>query len=86
MKIDVEGVELEVLKGGIQTLQDKVNGIILEVSFVRKGRKSDNYIKIFEFLNKCNFYLRDIYGIKRKIVGNKSIINEIDCVFKKYKK
>ncbi|NVM04570.1 MAG: FkbM family methyltransferase [Candidatus Helarchaeota archaeon] len=83
IKIDVEGVEYEVLEGGQDTLKNKVDSIIIEISLIRKGRKSDNLIRVFDFLYKTGFYLFDIYNLTKKTHGNTEILNEFDCIFKK---
>ena len=50
---------------------------------VRKGRKSNHVTKVFDFLNKCGLYLRDIYKLTKKMVGTQDYLNEMDCIFKK---
>ena len=46
LKIDVEGVEKEVLLGGIETLKHKVLYVIIELSFLRRNRESPYWVEI----------------------------------------
>ncbi len=60
MKIDVEGVEKEVVEGGMETLMNKVDNLFIEISLARKGRYSRNYIDILDMLHRAGFALVDI--------------------------
>ncbi len=57
MKVDVEGVEKELIEGGLETLSKKVDNLYIEISLSRKGRYSSNYIDVFKMLNNCGFAL-----------------------------
>lgn len=83
LKVDVEGVEYEVLKGGIDTLSNKIDSVMIEISLIRKGRRSKNLIKILDLLYECGLYLRNIYDSQKKVFGSLEFLNEIDCIFKK---
>ena len=54
-KIDVEGVEKEVIEGGIETFRNVISSVIVEISSLRKGKLSDDYIKVFQMLHECGF-------------------------------
>jgi FkbM family methyltransferase len=60
LKIDVQGFELEVLKGGVGTLRD-VCIIVLEVNNHQGYKGSPAYFEIDEFLRNNNFELFDIF-------------------------
>ena len=55
IKIDVEGVEYQVLAGARQTLSTMVDAVIVEMSFVRHPREADDYIRVFQILHECGF-------------------------------
>lgn len=61
MKIDVEGVEKEVLKGGQKTLKITDN-VFIEISPLRKGLHNHDYIDVFEYLHQAGFSLEGVYG------------------------
>lgn len=54
-KIDVEGVEKEVIEGGIDTFREKVSSIIVEISNLKKGQYNDSHIKVFQYLHDLGF-------------------------------
>jgi len=56
----VEGVEKEVLEGGMQTLKNKVDNLFIEISLGRKGKYSPNYIEVLSLINQAGFALLDI--------------------------
>lgn len=60
LKIDVEGVEKEVLEGARETLS-RVQNVFIEISFNRKGKTNSDYIKVFQILNETGFYLVNNY-------------------------
>ena len=80
LKIDVEEVEYEVLKGGVDTLSNKIDSLMIEISLIRKGRRSNNLIKVLDLLYECGFYLRNIYDSQKKVFGPLEFLNEIDCI------
>ncbi|NVM03626.1 MAG: FkbM family methyltransferase, partial [Candidatus Helarchaeota archaeon] len=65
IKIDVEGVEYKLLQGGKDSFKNIIDKIIIEISLIRKGLKSDNINRVFNFLYKNDFYLRNIYQLGR---------------------
>ncbi|MBK6914001.1 MAG: FkbM family methyltransferase [Ignavibacteriales bacterium] len=54
LKIDVQGFELNVLKGAIISLK-KIDVIILEISFVKFYENQTNFDEIYRFLSEMNF-------------------------------
>jgi len=61
MKVDVEGAEKEVLEGGLKTLQNCVDNVFVEISPLRKGKHSHDYIDVFEYLHKSGFSFAGVY-------------------------
>ena len=82
LKIDVEGVDKEVLEGAYKTLKDKVENII-EICFIYKGRDSKAEIEVFNLLYECGFVLVDIIRISRQKIHNRCETSTIDCLFSK---
>ncbi|MFX0140086.1 MAG: FkbM family methyltransferase [Candidatus Hodarchaeota archaeon] len=83
IKIDVEGVEYELLQGGKDSFKNIIDKILIEISLIRKGLKSDNINSIFNFLYENDFYLRNIYQFGRNTIENKEFVTSIDCLFEK---
>jgi Methyltransferase FkbM domain len=86
MKIDVEGVEKEVLLGGIETLEKKVDIIFIELSFLRKNRKSPFWTEICQLLYNLGFELITIYDVAKYVEDGQEYIAQMDAVFRKKKK
>ena len=63
LKVDVQGYELNVLKGAISSLRI-IEILIIEVSFLEIYEKSPLAIQIIEFLDKNNFQIFDIVDFK----------------------
>ena len=61
LKIDVEGVEKEVLEGAEKTLKVTDN-VFVEISPLRKGLHSHDYIDAFELLHRAGFSFEGVYG------------------------
>jgi len=83
MKIDVEGVEKEVLLGGIETLKKKVDIILIELSFLRKNRESPYWIEICQLLYNLGFELITIYDVAKYVEDGQEYIAQMDAVFRK---
>ncbi|MES2535064.1 MAG: FkbM family methyltransferase [Pseudomonadota bacterium] len=89
LKIDVEGYELNVLKGGIDFISNNVDVIIIEISLMRdESWENQGIFDIFALLNKCGFRLiniTDLYYSDRAGDENMMLI-QMDCVFRKKSK
>jgi len=82
MKIDVQGFELNVLKGAISSL-NKVDVIIVEISFVELYENQPRFEDIYSFLIKSNF---SYYGNFDQLKDPKSgSILQADAIFLKTK-
>jgi FkbM family methyltransferase len=87
VKIDVEGFELNVLKGGLDFFKTSVDIIIIEVSMMRDSSVGEQSIfEIFSILKSCGFYLYNIFDLNH-IESNEGPFKlvQMDCVFKKGK-
>ena len=60
-KIDVEGHEWALLRGGGHALKKIIKSVMLEISPLRHKSNSE-IVKIFQFLFDCGFYFVDTYS------------------------
>ncbi len=82
LKLDVQGLEHEVLKGGHNLLDNKLIDIILiEMLVVPTYKKQSQLSKLFEILENYDYVLYGIYDIER---GSKfGPIQQFDAIFTK---
>jgi len=89
VKIDVEGSELAVLKGGKQFFSECVDLIIMEISFQREfDQKKQSVFEIFDILNVLGYGLINMFDVYNMTydqddVWDDTMITQIDCVFRK---
>ncbi len=82
MKIDVEGHELDVLKGGIQFISSRVDFLIIEVSLMRdQSWESQAIFEIFSILKNAGFRLLNVMDLHRTTDGT-ALLTQMDCVFR----
>lgn len=84
VKIDVEGVEQQVLRGGAETFARKVETVVMEVSFVRCPRQDGEYIRLFQLLHDYGFAPAEIYDISHAESAKAWKLAQFDCVFRKF--
>jgi FkbM family methyltransferase len=84
VKIDVEGVELQILKGGSQTFSSKVDTVVMEISFVRNQRDSGEFIKLFQLMHDFGFAPAEIYDLSHAGGSGAWNLVQFDCVFRRY--
>ncbi|GFO70140.1 hypothetical protein GMLC_37190 [Geomonas limicola] len=84
IKIDVEGVEQQILKGGAATLSSKVDTVIMEMSFLRNPRNSGEYLRLFQIMHDYGFAPARIYDLEHASVQADWPLGQFDCVFKKF--
>jgi FkbM family methyltransferase len=85
VKIDVEGVENEVLLGGHETFTNMVDVVILEISFVRHDRSEGNYIQLFQTMHELGFAPSYLFDIEQGGLGGSPWrLSQVDCVFRKF--
>jgi SAM-dependent methyltransferase/glycosyltransferase involved in cell wall biosynthesis len=79
LKMDIQGSELNALKGASSLLQDaKIDLIYLEVTFTEIYETQSNYFEIASFLHKKNYELFDFVYLVRGLDGK---IYRGDAVF-----
>lgn len=81
LKLDIQGFELEALKGASQIIET-VEFIICEVSFISLYKEQALFSDIVSFLNKNNFEV-NAFGLETPL-GTK--LEQTDVLFKKMKK
>lgn len=84
VKIDVEGVEQQILKGGAETFATKVDTVIMEMSFVRNPRETGEYIHLFQSMHEYGFAPAEIYDVAHAEGEYIWKLAQFDCVFRKY--
>lgn len=89
MKIDVEGHELNVLKGGAEFIRSKVDVVIVELSFMRDSSWADQSVSsIMSFMHDLGFRLINIFDIHN--ANNPKHPNlmcvQVDAVFRRLDK
>lgn len=85
IKIDVEGVEKEVIEGGWETFKNKVDNVFIELSFLRRNRESAYWIEICKLLYDLGFVLINIYDVARYIKDDREYVAQMDAFFAKLK-
>jgi FkbM family methyltransferase len=87
VKIDVEGFELNVLKGGFNFFNTSVDTIIIEISMMRDNTVGEQSIfEIFSLLHSWGFCIYNIFDLN--YVESTEVpfkLVQMDCVFKKCK-
>ena len=78
LKIDVQGYELNVLKGAISSL-GMIEILIIEVSFLEIYEKSPLASQIIEFLDENNFQIFDVVDFKYRPLDNN--LFQVDMFF-----
>lgn len=86
VKIDVEGVEKEVLLGGEHTFRNAVDIVILEISFIRKSRTNAEYLEILKLMHEFGFAPSRIFDLAHSNIERIWKLGQLDCVFRKISK
>ena len=76
IKIDTQGSELEIIKGGLDIVANS-KFLLLELSIVKYNFNSPNYLEVLSYLCEIGFKLVDIFDLHYR---NKSLI-QIDGFF-----
>jgi len=84
VKIDVEGVENEVLLGGRETFSTMVDTVIMEMSFVRHERAEGNHIQLFQMMHELGFAPSYMFDVEQAPLGTPWRLSQVDCVFRKF--
>ncbi len=78
LKIDVQGYELEVLKGA-QDVLSSVNAVVLELSLIAVNKGAPIFHEMIEFMSERGFVLYDILEFHRRPLDG--ALWQIDCLF-----
>ncbi len=70
IKLDTQGSELDILKGGVKALQENVSALIVEVSFQQFYSKQALFSDIDLFLRKLGYVLIDIELVHKPRISN----------------
>ncbi len=82
LKIDAEGYDLNVLKGGINSLQEqKIDFIEVEVSMNETNVFHVNYFEIYNFLKQYNYFVFGIYEQMPEFVLKQPQLRRSNVVF-----
>lgn len=82
LKIDVEGHELNVLKGGAGFISSRVDTIIIEIALQRdQSWEKQSVFEIFALLDNWGFRLINIYDLHR-VKNSSMVLVQMDCVFR----
>lgn len=86
LKIDVEGHELNVLKGGEKFIKSSVDTILIEVAFQRDPSwEKQSFLDIFNLLESWGFRLVNVYDVASTTSvasPEDMLVAQMDCVFR----
>jgi FkbM family methyltransferase len=77
IKLDVQGAELDVLRGGAETL-GKAEGVMLEASVLNYNEGAPGLREIIEFMEAEGFAIYDIANLMRLVTGD---LCQLDAIF-----
>ena len=84
MKIDVEGHELQVLRGGEAFLRDRVDTVLIEISFMRdQSWEQQSVFDIFALMKRLGFCLINVVDLHHSQQTD-MLLAQMDCVFRKH--
>ncbi len=78
MKLDVQGAELDVLRGGLDALRS-AQYVLMEVAISDYNRGAPNAGEVISFMTGHGFAIRDIADVKRR--GRGGPVNQMDILF-----
>jgi FkbM family methyltransferase len=82
LKIDVEGHEVPVLKGGRNFIANNVDVVIIEISLMRDASfENQALFEIFDFMHSTGFRLINVLDVHRS-TGDSAMLAQMDCVFR----
>ena len=70
LKLDVQGYEIEVLKGAT-SIMNKVDIVLLEVSVLEYNLNAPEFFDVVNYMNEIGFIVYDICGLKRTSIEHK---------------
>lgn len=81
LKLDVQGSELDILRGGKQTLH-RSDFVLLECSNIEYNKNSPLFDEVNQFMNSEGFYIVDIIDFIKMETNFGIIIGQINVLFK----
>jgi FkbM family methyltransferase len=69
IKVDVQGLDLEVLKGAQRLLETSVKAVLVEVQFIKLYDECFNYYELFSFLEERGYQLFQVYDLRSSSEG-----------------
>lgn len=83
LKLDVQGFEMEVLKGGAKTIKNHINYIIIEANFVKLYENQPTFTELNRYLNELGFELKTMLDFN---FGKDKSYIEADFLYHKVKR
>jgi len=80
LKVDVQGAEIDVLRGSIKSLNN-VDIVILECTFFNFFNNNSEFIDVINFMNTYNFVVYDIFDFLYRPLDN--ALSQVDIAFVK---
>jgi len=78
IKVDVEGAEVDVLKGAKKILEE-TDVVILEVTFFIELQNAPEFFEVLTFMDSIGFVLYDIFNLRNREKDN--ILSQADITF-----
>ncbi|MBN8216422.1 MAG: FkbM family methyltransferase [Spirochaetes bacterium] len=86
IKIDVEGHEMKVLRGGERTFRDSVDTLLIEVSLQRDASwEAQAFLEMFQLLSGWGFRLVNLYDVYHATAEQhfgSMLVTQFDCVWR----
>jgi len=82
LKLDVQGFEIEVLKGGANTIRKHIDFIIIEANFVKLYEDQPSFTQLNFYLNELGFELKTMLDFN---LGKDKSYIEADFLYQKNK-
>ncbi len=76
LKVDVEGADLDVIKGGVNALENSILGLQIEVSFIERHKGAPFFSETDAFLKSHGF---DLFILAREHWLRKNLVHGINC-------
>ncbi|NET01101.1 MAG: FkbM family methyltransferase [Sphaerospermopsis sp. SIO1G1] len=76
LKVDVEGADLDVIKGGVNALENSILGLQIEVSFIERHKGAPCFSETDTFLKSQGF---DLFILAREHWLRKNLVHGINC-------
>ena len=78
IKMDVQGSELDIIKGGMSVINN-TKFLLLELQIIEFNKGAPKFYEVMSFLNKINFEIIDMLDL---LYSNNGVLIQIDALFK----